>query len=132
MITSLYAGLLGLLFIKISIDCIKGRKNNLISLGMGENNELEQLVSAHSNFTSYAIFLLFLTYLAEQTMLVPAIALHILAGAFTLGRLFHFIAFKNGKMNFKLRIKGMQLTIFPLLLLALLNIGLYIHIAFVK
>lgn len=126
MITSLYAGILAILFFKLSFDTINARRRHQISVGHGPNNEILEVVSAHANFSAYTVLLLFLVFLAEQSQVVPVIAIHILAGAFTLGRVLHYIAFTRDKMNFKFRILGMQLTLFPLVILGLLNVYIYI------
>lgn len=127
MITYLYAGILSLLSVKLALDCISARKRNSISLGMGTSNEIENVVSAHSNFTSYAMPLLFLTYLIETSQLIPAAIIHLLALSFTIGRFLHYFAFRNGKMNFKFRVMSMKLTLYPLMVLAIINIGLFIY-----
>ena len=89
MVTSLYAGLLGLLFFKLSLDTIAQRRKHQISIGMGPNNEIAEIVSAHANFVAYAVFLLLLCYLLEQAHTVSIYVLHLLAAAFTIGRLLH-------------------------------------------
>lgn len=127
MITSFYAGLLAILFFKISIDTIMARRKNKISLGSGPNNEIEGIVSAHANFTSYAIYLLVLTYLIEQSAVFPSYLLHIIAAAFTIGRVLHYLAVSGKKMNFKFRVAGMQLTLWPLLALGIMNIYAFIR-----
>ena len=124
MITFLYAGLLGLLLFYISLETIKGRRKHLISLGAGQNNEIEQLVAAHSNFASYTPTLLILLALAEMSGRTHPYAIHILGLMILSGRVFHFTAFRN-KMNFTHRKLGMYLTLWPLLGLALWNIVLY-------
>lgn len=122
MITTLFAGVLGVLYFFISIDVIKNRKKYQVSLGYGPNNEIAEIVSAHSNFSSYAPLLLILTYLLETSPWIPIWATFVLALGFTLGRVLHYLAFKGKKMNFKLRVKAMMLTLFPLLILGILNI----------
>ena len=130
MITSLYAGILALLFFKVSIDTISARRKNLISLGYGPKNEIIEVVSAHANFAAYVPFLLILVFFLEMTKAVPFWVLHLLAAAFTLGRLLHFMAFKADKMEFKKRILGMHLTLWPLVLLGLLNIYSFVKMSF--
>jgi uncharacterized membrane protein YecN with MAPEG domain len=126
MITSLFAGILGLIYAKLSLDTIAARRAHKISIGVGPNNEIASIVSAHSNFSSYSIYLLFLMYLCESSNAVPTIAIYILGSAFTLGRLLHYSAFKSQKMNFRRRVLGMQLTLWPLIILSLINIWIFI------
>ena len=125
MITCLYAGILAVLYFKLSLDVIRARKSHRISLGDGPNHEIAAVVSAHHNFASYSFFLLLLLALLEFSRLIPLMGLHVLAAAFTLGRVLHYIAFSSSKMNFKLRVIGMHLTLWPLLLLGLLNLYVY-------
>ncbi len=120
--TSLYAGLLAVLYFKLSLDTIKARRRNKISLGVGANNEIVAIVSAHHNFASYVPLLLLLTFFAESSGQVSNAVLHGLAAAFTLGRALHYVAFARPKMDFKLRVVGMHLTLWPLVILAGLNL----------
>jgi uncharacterized membrane protein YecN with MAPEG domain len=125
MITSLYVGILGLLFFVITMDTIRARQNNQISLGYGENNEIIAIVSAHSNFVAYFFIVMLMLYLCEASGVYPNILIHIFGAGFTLGRYLHYQAFK-GKMNFKLRKVGMHLTLWPVLFLSVMNIVIYV------
>jgi len=127
MITSLFASMLTLLYSKITIDTIKARRKYKVSLGTGSGNEIEKYVSAHSNFAAYTPILLILCMFLEMSKQYSPIVIYALATLFTLGRLFHYLGLTAEKMNFKLRVSGMMLTIFPLNIMAVLNI-----IAFVK
>ncbi|MCP4915136.1 MAG: hypothetical protein GY909_18600 [Oligoflexia bacterium] len=126
MITSLYAGCLCLLYFKITLETISARKRNQVSLGYGTNSEIESIVSAHANFNAYVPIFIILFYLLERSQAFPNILLHSLGILFFIGRTFHFIAFRGSKMNFKLRVKGMHLTLWPMLALAILNIFVFI------
>lgn len=122
MITSLYAGILGILYFKISFDTIKARRKHQVSLGHGNNNEITSIASAHHNFASYTVLLLLMTFLLEQSQAVPSLVIHLVAIGFTIGRILHYLALSGSKMNFKFRVIGMQLTLFPLMVLSILNI----------
>ena len=121
MVTSLYLGVLGLLYFWISIETIMARGKNKVSLGPGENNEIIHLVSAHGNFSSYVPFFLLGLYLLEQQT-VSAYAIHGLAGVFVLGRVLHFLTMRNKEKTFKYRKAGMMLTLWPLIIVSLWNI----------
>ena len=125
MVTSLYAGLFGLLYMQITFDVIKHRRRHQVSVGYGKNKEIAQIASAHANFSSFVPFALILMYLIETTLALPVLTLHFFGLCIFLGRLFHYIAFR-GKMNFKLRITGMILTIFPLVAMSILNVYSYL------
>jgi len=126
-ITSLYAGLLALVLFKLSLDSINARRTHKISVGYGPNNEIAGVVSAHANFVAYVPLLLFLLWMAERSGLYPEYLIHVLGLAFTLGRVLHYLAFTGKKIDFKKRVLGMHLTLWPLLLLAALNVALYVQ-----
>lgn len=120
MITQLYGGILALIYLALSIETIRARRKHKVSLGYGPNDEVASIVSAHNNFASYTVILLFLLFLLETAEIVNPIILHALAIAFTTGRLLHYLAFRKN-MRFKPRIAGMALTLMPLGFLGLLN-----------
>ena len=125
MVTSLYLGVLGLLYFWISIETIMARGKNKVSLGAGENNEIIHLVSAHGNFSSYVPFFLLALYLLEQQT-VSAYALHALAVVFVLGRVLHFLTMRNKEQTFKYRKAAMMLTLWPLIIVSLWNIYCFV------
>ena len=129
MITSLYAGFLALLLLLISMDTIKARRAHKISLGVGPNNEIATIVSAHANFISYVPILLLLLFFAENSSLISKYLIHALGIAIFLGRLLHFFAFRGTKMNFKRRVLGMHLTLWPLIILGFINIFIYYKVS---
>jgi uncharacterized protein len=121
MVTSLYLGVLGLLYFWISLETIMARGKNKVSLGAGENNEIIHLVSAHGNFSSYVPFFLLALYLLEQQT-VSAYAIHALAVVFVIGRVLHFLTMRNKEKTFKYRRAGMMLTLWPLIIVSVWNI----------
>lgn len=126
MITAFYAGLLGMLYFKISLDTIRARVKHKISLGVGLHGEIERYVSAHGNFAAYTAMLLLQLFFLESIGKWPPYVLHIFGGCITVGRIFHYGAFRSESMNFKLRTLGMQLTLWPLILMSILNVGLFL------
>ena len=126
MISSLFLGLLGLLYIYMTLQIINARHKYKVSLGVGQNKEIESLVSAHSNFSNYVPILMILLFAIELISEAPNFIVYLLGTLIFLGRLLHFIAFKD-KMNFTLRKYGMHLTIWPLVAMstALIVYSLY-------
>ncbi len=121
MITSLYLGLLGLLYIFMTFETIKARWDNKISLGAGPQNEIAHFTSAHNNFSNYApLFLLGLFVLEAQS--IHPLFLHIASLIFVMGRIFHYLAMRGKKMNFRRRKIGMILTIASLISLFSCNL----------
>jgi uncharacterized protein len=132
MITSLYAGFLGLILFLISMETIKARRAHKISIGVGPNNEIATVVSAHANFVAYVPLLLLLLFFAENSSLISNLIIHALGFAIFLGRLLHYFAFRGPKMNFKWRTLGMYLTLWPLIILGFINIFIYFRIVQLK
>ena len=64
-IISSYAALLALYYIYLSINVVKIRKAEGISLGNGSHASLERATRAHGNFIEYVPFALILIFLAE-------------------------------------------------------------------
>lgn len=124
MLTMLFAGLLSLLFFKISIDTIKARRKYQISTGYGPNNEIENIVSAHANFVAYTPLFLILSFLLEWSRMIPIVVQFSILLVFLIGRILHYRAFKSQQMNLTLRVVGMHMTLWPLLLAALGVIGI--------
>ena len=122
MITGFYAGILALLYFKISLEVVKARRKHRVNLGMGRNHEIAEIVSAHGNFSSYVPILLIMTFLLENTNLIPSWGIHIIAATYTAGRFFHFSAFMVKKTNHKIRKPSMYMTLWPMIILAVLNI----------
>ena len=63
--------------------------------------------------------------MVEKSLAFPTLVIHILGLSFTGGRLLHYLAFTAAKMDFRKRVVGMHLTLWPLLILACLNIFLF-------
>jgi uncharacterized membrane protein YecN with MAPEG domain len=134
LITFFYAGILAILYFYISFQTIKMRQKYQISLGSGPKNEIENYTSAHANFNAYVPILILLTYFLELSMTssywLPFFILHLFGIAIVLGRIFHYRAFTAEKMNFKFRKLGMYFTLWPLMVLGILNIIYYLWNSF--
>ncbi len=122
---AIYAGILGILLFKISLETIKARKTHRISLGTGDNAQIQAIVSAHSNFVAYTPLFLILLYSIERYKGYPSLLFHTLGCLFILGRLLHYKSFTKEKMDFKNRVRGMKLTLLPILILSFSNIVMF-------
>jgi uncharacterized membrane protein YecN with MAPEG domain len=108
-ITSLYVGLLTLVFLALSYRVIFFRRANRVSLGDADSKDLRQRVRGQANFAEYApIGLIILACVELQG--APAIAVHMLGLLLFAGRLLHAMAFWVHPMNFTYRTIGMILT----------------------
>ncbi len=125
-VTTILASVLAIVFLVLSFRVIKLRRANKISLGDGDNEELRRAIRGHANWAEYAPIGIVLVLIAELQS-VNMIVLAILAAAFALGRLCHAYAFAFTTGNMVLRARGMQLTFFTILILALLNIAMLVY-----
>ncbi|MDD1638378.1 MAG: MAPEG family protein [Methylococcaceae bacterium] len=119
MITSIYASLLALLIVRLSISVIKLRRKNRVSVGDGGNEELQLAIRAHSNAVEYIPITLLLLLTLELNG-APKILIHLLGATLIIGRIFHAMGLPA--KNLKRRVLGMQITIYLLIALAILNI----------
>lgn len=121
-ITPIYAALLALLFIFLSLRTIRLRRRHRIALGDGDNPELRRAMRAHANFAEYVPFALLLVFFAERDGAHPAVV-HALGLALLAGRLLHAWGVSQPREDFRFRVTGMVLsfgvTIFAALLLLL-------------
>ena len=124
MTTALYAALLALMFVVLSIKVIGKRRQ--FQVGIGTNGEalLERAVRVHANFAEYVPFALLLMFLAEYSGLAP-LYLHILGITLLVGRLSHAWGVRQLKEPLKFRVFGMLLTFSVLLLSAVAILLLY-------
>lgn len=125
MTTALYAALLALMFVVLSIKVIGKRRQ--FQVGIGTNGEalLERAVRVHANFAEYVPLALVLMFLAEYSGLAP-LYLHILGLTLLLGRLSHAYGVQQLKEPLKFRVFGMLLTFSVLLLSAIAILLLYL------
>ncbi|MCQ8130836.1 MAPEG family protein [Methylomonas rivi] len=120
MLSSIYAALLALFIVRLSLGVIKLRRTEKVSLGDGGVTALQNAIRAQGNATEYAPISLILLILLElnggHVLLIHLGGITILAG-----RVLH----ANGLLseNMRHRILGMQLTIYGLIGLAIANLG---------
>jgi uncharacterized membrane protein YecN with MAPEG domain len=117
MITGLYASLLGLLFLLLSIYVIKQRRANVVSLGDGDIDSLQKATRAHGNFAEYAPFCLILLLVAEMTSSAE-VFLHICGILLLYGRAAHAYGLVTKSGPSFGRVSGMLATFASLALLA--------------
>lgn len=113
-ITALYAGLLALIYLVLTINVIRGRIRFRVGLGDGGERKLQQLVRSHGNFSEYAPMMVVLLLLLELSML-SGLWLHLIGGGFVMGRLCHAIGIGGSSGPSLWRTLGMLLTMAALL-----------------
>ena len=119
MITSLYASLSALLIVRLSLSVIKLRRKNRISVGDGGNEELQLAIRTHANAVEYIPITLLLLLTLELNG-APKILIHLLGATLIIGRIIHAMGLPA--KDLKKRVLGMQITIYLLIGLAILNI----------
>ncbi len=117
-ITALYASLLALLFLFLSVRVIAQRREARVEIGVGESKELLRRSRVHANFAEYVPIALLLLAIAES-LETPSIALHGLGLMLVVGRFAHAYALSQAPHVMRLRILGMWLTLTAIGLLAL-------------
>ena len=133
MSTSLYAAILALYFIGLSVNVIRARRKLHVPL-MDEGNEvMKRAIRVHGNFAEYAPLFLIMLGLAEKNGL-PWYALHSLGCLFLLGRLLHSYGLlkaeqysSNGLSGGKFRARGMACTFTGIGFLALVLLVQYLY-----
>jgi uncharacterized protein len=121
-VTSVFAALLAIIYVRLSFAVIALRRANQVSLGTGGNDALERAIRAHGNFSEYVPIGIILIACLELNgapwwlVAVPGISL-------TLGRILHAKGIHQPPPHFSNRIRGMQLTFFTLMGLAGVNIA---------
>ena len=128
-ITTLYAALLAVVFVVLSVRVIMVRKGAKVSLGDGGNAGLLRRIRAHANFAEYVPLALLLMGLAE-TLLAPRFWLHAIGLTLLVGRLLHAYGVSADLKTFAPRATGMALTFTALLTLVATCLWLAIPRAF--
>lgn len=116
MTTALYAALLGLMFVVLSIKVIKQRRRYQVGIGSKGEATLERAIRVHANFAEYVPFALLLMFLAEYSGLAT-VYLHVLGATLVLGRFSHAFGVSQLKEPLQFRVFGMLLT-FAVIILA--------------
>lgn len=114
-ITAIYAALLGLLFLLLSVLVTKHRLRAQVSLGDGGDTRLGQAIRAQANFAEYVPIALILIALAEVAG-ASDILMNSLGGGLLLGRLLHAWGMNQPRAIHLTRKIGMMLTWLPILL----------------
>jgi len=118
-IVPVYAALLALLFVALSLRVIGARRSGKVPIGAGGDAGLERRMRVHANFAEYTPFALLLLALAELRG-APALLLHGLCVTLLAGRAAHAWGVSNPSEDFRFRVFGMAATFTVILLTALL------------
>ena len=122
-ITSIYAALIALIFLALSIRVIRYRRATRKGLGDEGDKSLLKRMRAQANCAEYAPIGLILLALTEAAG-APGAAVHVLGLTLFLGRVAHGYGFSASPPNMVLRTVGMGLT---LTMIGLSALGLLAH-----
>ncbi len=109
MTTPLYAALLALFYIFLSVRTLRLRHKTGISIGDGGSELMLRAMRVHANFAEYVPIALLLIFFVEATG-GGKVLVHFLAGLLVLGRSLHAFGVSRSQENFRFRVSGMALT----------------------
>jgi uncharacterized protein len=115
LVTGLYAALLGVLFVLLSLRTVRLRRKLRIGLGDAGHPAMLRAVRVHANFSEYVPLSLMLLCLAE-VQAAPVWLLHTLGIALLLARLIHAYGVSQVHEKIKFRVAGVSLTLSILLI----------------
>lgn len=113
-ILPLYAALLTLLFVALSIRTLRLRRSLKIGLGDAGNDRMLRAMRVHSNFAEYVPLCLLMLFLVEGQG-AHASLVHALAICLLIGRLSHAYGVSQERENYAFRVAGMAMTFTTLL-----------------
>lgn len=122
-ITPVYAALLALVFLVLSVRVIRVRRGAKIALGDGEDKTLLSRTRAHGNFAEYTPLALVLILMVEMQG-GPGWLIHGLGVLLLAGRIAHPWGLTREPKDFRGRVAGMMMTFFALGIGALANLWL--------
>ena len=123
--TPLYAAILGLVFVSLSMRTLKLRRKLQIAIGDAANEEMLRSMRVHSNFAEYAPITLLLIFMVE-VMGAPTVLIHALGLSLLVGRLAHAYGVAKSPEDYRYRITGMAMTFTALMASALSLIVAYL------
>ena len=126
-ISSIFASILAVLFLRLSFAVIALRRKNKVALGFGGNSDLERAIRAQGNFAEYVPINLLLmacleVNLAPWWLVVP------LGILLVIGRLIHAIGINQPPPEFSKRVLGMKCTFFAMIGFIVANLGWAIYV----
>src|SRR3954447_24911313 len=108
-VVPIYAAVLALVFLLLSISVIRGRGRYQVTIGSGTAPDLERRIRVHANFAEYVPFTLLLLTIAELRG-APAGRLHVMCLCLLVGRVLHAWGVSRSAENLRFRQAGVGLT----------------------
>lgn len=119
MITTLYAGILAILYIALAFCVIRGRYKHRIPLGDGANEDMLRRIRVHANFAEYVPIALLLLFFVDDGGTSPLLV-HGLGLMLLIGRLLHIWGVRSASGPSIGRFLGMALTFVMILICAVI------------
>jgi uncharacterized membrane protein YecN with MAPEG domain len=113
----LYAALLALLFVVLSVRTLLMRRRLEIAIGDAGNQAMLRATRVHANFAEYVPLSLLLIYFVEATGATP-LFVHALGAGVLAGRVAHAVGVSRVAENYAFRVTGMALTLTVLIVAA--------------
>lgn len=126
-VTLLYASLLALWFVILTVRVIRYRGTHSIALGDGGDPIMQRLIRGHGNFVDYAPMALILMGLLEVSGADRSL-LHTVGGLLLVGRLAHGWALSFTDGNAFGRTVGMVLTLASLIISAVSGLTIALNV----
>jgi uncharacterized protein len=117
-IPAIYAAILALMFVGLSIRTLGMRRRLKIAIGDAGNPEMLRAMRVHSNFAEYVPLGLLLILLAAGSGADPMLV-HFLGLTLLVGRISHAYGVSQSRENYRFRVAGMALTFTSLITSAL-------------
>jgi uncharacterized protein len=108
-IVSLYASILALLFVALSVRTLRMRRHLKIAIGDAGNQTMLRAMRVHSNFAEYVPLSLLLIYLVEANG-AHSVLVHFLGLCLLVGRASHAYGVSQVKEHYAFRVFGMAMT----------------------
>ena len=108
-IVPIYAAILGLIFVYLSVRVVKHRRSAKVSLGDGDNPALRKAIAVHNNFSQYVPLTLLLITFVELNH-ASAIITHGLCACLLAARVAHAYGLAQPVQIMRLRQVGVLLT----------------------
>ena len=108
-ITPLYASVLAILFVALSVRTLRMRHRLKIAVGDAGNQALLRAIRVHSNFAEYVPLSLLLISFVEMSG-ASALLVHFLGPCLLVGRAAHAYGVSQLNENYAFRVAGMAMT----------------------
>jgi len=108
-ITPLYASVLAILFVALSVRTLRMRHRLKIAVGDAGNQALLRAIRVHSNFAEYVPLSLLLISFVELSG-ASALPVHFLGLCLLVGRAVHAYGVSQLNENYAFRVAGMAMT----------------------